>query len=67
MLLKAQVTVNVQLPPGGLVQKDQLWNMVIINNNAEMPEATISLDPQDAATGQTMCLPAAGYSYWAKV
>lgn len=53
-LLKAQVTLNVQLPPGGMIQKDQLWNMVIINNNAEMPEATVSLDLQDAATGQTV-------------
>lgn len=58
----AQVTINVQLPPGGMIQKDQLWNLVLINNGGEITEATLSLDLQDAATGQTM-LSAAGRTF----
>jgi hypothetical protein len=51
---KAQVTLSVQLPPGGMVQKDQLWNMVVVNNSNTIPEAVVSLDIQDAVTGQTV-------------
>jgi hypothetical protein len=51
---KAQVTLSVQLPPGGMVQKDQLWNMVVVNNSSTIPEAVVSLDIQDAVTGQTV-------------
>ncbi|MBL7707646.1 MAG: hypothetical protein JNJ86_01170 [Chitinophagaceae bacterium] len=54
IIAKAQVVVNVQLPAGGMVQKDQLWNLVVVNNVAEVNEATISLDLQDAVTGQTV-------------
>ncbi len=55
LLSKAQVTVNVQLPPGGMVQKDQLWNLVVVNNNnSTIPDAAITLDIQDAVTGQTV-------------
>jgi hypothetical protein len=51
---RAQVTVSVQLPPGGMVQKDQLWNMVLVNNQNQVLDATVSLDIQDAVTGQTI-------------
>ncbi len=51
---KAQVVVNVQLPGGGMVQKDQLWNLVVVNNVAEVSETTVLLDLQDAITGQTV-------------
>ncbi len=50
----AQVTVNVQLPAAGMIQKDQLWNLVIASNNSNIIEAAISLDIQDAITGQTI-------------
>jgi hypothetical protein len=53
-LSKGQVTVSVQLPPAGMIQKDQLWNLVVINNNSEVNETTITLDLQDAVTGQTV-------------
>lgn len=60
--VKAQVTISVQLPPGGMVQKDQLWNLVIVNNSAYIPDAIITLDVQDAVTGQTV-LSAAGRNF----
>ncbi len=50
----AQVTVNVQLPPAGLIQKDQLWNLVVVNNNNGISETNIALDIKDAITGQTV-------------
>src|SRR5215216_4552861 len=54
MLSKAQVTVNVQLPAAGMVQKEQVWNLVLVNNSSNMIEAAISLNIQDAITGQTV-------------
>ncbi|MFI5129708.1 MAG: hypothetical protein ACHQFX_06945 [Chitinophagales bacterium] len=50
----AQVTVSVQLPPAGMIQKDQLWNLVLMNNSSEMLTTTVSLNLQDAVTGQTV-------------
>ncbi len=49
---KAQVTINAQLPPAGLVQKDQLWNLVITNNKADVIDVSIKMNLQDAVTGQ---------------
>ena len=62
LLTKAQVTVSVQLPPGGMVQKDQLWNIVVVNNSGTIDDAIITLDIQDAVTGQTV-LSAAGRNF----
>jgi hypothetical protein len=53
LLLAGQVTINVQLPPAGMIQKDQLWNLVVVNNNSDMMTA-ISLELRDAVTGQTV-------------
>jgi len=52
LLLKAQLVLNAQLPAAGFVQKDQLWNLVIVNNNADILDVKIEMDLQDAATGQ---------------
>ena len=54
MLLYAQVIVNAQLPPAGMIQKDQLWNLVLINNSKDVQDASVSLNLQDAITGQTV-------------
>lgn len=51
---KGQVTISVQLPPAGMIQKDQLWNLVLVNNSSEMLETTVSLNLQDAVTGQNV-------------
>ncbi|HEX7905254.1 MAG TPA: hypothetical protein VF487_15385 [Chitinophagaceae bacterium] len=52
LFLQAQVTLSVQLPPAGLVQKDQLWNLVLANNSNATQDVTIFLNLQDAVTGQ---------------
>jgi len=54
LLLEGQVTVSVQLPPAGMIQKDQLWNLVLVNNGNETLEISVSLNLQDAVTGQTV-------------
>ncbi len=52
-LVKSQVNVNVQMPPAGLVQKEQLWNLVLVNNGDAM-DITLQLNLQDAVTGQVV-------------
>jgi len=54
LFLLAQITVSVQLPPGGMIHKDQLWNLVVVNNSNELLDATVSLNLQDAVTGQVV-------------
>lgn len=54
VITKAQVSINAQLPPGGLVQKDQLWNLVISNNKADILDVSIKMNLQDAVTGQVV-------------
>lgn len=54
LILQAQLTINVQLPQAGLVQKDQLWNLVLVNNSNTTYDANIFLDLQDANTGQSI-------------
>lgn len=54
LLVRAQVTVSVQLPPAGMIQKDQLWNLVLVNNTNGEIDASIGLNLQDAVTGQTV-------------
>lgn len=50
--LLAQVTISAQLPPAGLVQKDQLWNLVLVNNKEDVLNVNVRLNVQDAATGE---------------
>ena len=52
--LGAQVSISVQLPPAGLVQKDQLWNLVLVNNSNAPLDVTIFLDLKDPVTGQSI-------------
>ncbi len=52
--VKAQLTLSVQLPPGGLIQKDQLWNLVAMNNGSSGIDVVLLLSLQDVSTGQTV-------------
>lgn len=53
-LLPAQIVMSVQLPPAGIVQKDQLWNVVITNNSTMEYETKLLLSLQSVETGQTI-------------
>src|SRR6478736_755496 len=59
-LVNAQVTINAQLPPAGFVPKDQLWNLILVNNNADILDVNMQLDLQDATTGQVVLTAATG-------
>lgn len=50
--LQAQVLVNLQLPSSGVVQKTQLWNMVVTNTTGSAFFIHIELMLSDAGTGQ---------------
>lgn len=50
----AQVSLSVQLPPGGMVSRDQLWNVAVMNNGTGPVDATLVLDLRDAVSGQTV-------------
>ncbi len=64
--VNGQVTLNVQLPTAGLVEKDQLWNLVVINNSNEVLESTLSMTMQDAATGQGVLTASTGTVFFSK-
>ena len=53
-LTNAQLVFNAQLPPAGLVQKDQLWNLILVNNKDDIMDVRIQMSLQDAATGQVV-------------
>lgn len=53
-ILQAQVTINAQLPAGGLLQKEQLWNLSLLSSQPGIVELRIKLSLQDAATNQEL-------------
>lgn len=54
LTVDAQVSLSVQLPPGGMVSRDQLWNVAVMNNGGTTVEATLALELRDAVSGQTV-------------
>jgi hypothetical protein len=49
---QAQLMVNLQLPPDGIVRKSQLWNMNLVNTSGNGQELQINLVMTDLATNQ---------------
>lgn len=54
LLVQAQITISVQLPSSGMIQKDQLWNLVLANSGNTTMEVSVLLNLQEAATGQSV-------------
>lgn len=54
LLSISQVNLNTQLPTSGLIQKEQLWNLVLINNSTDILDIALQLNLQDAVTGQVL-------------
>lgn len=54
LLLQAQIAITTELPPAGLVQKDQLWNIIAINNTGKLIDVRINMSLQDQVTGQVV-------------
>ena len=53
-MVKAQITVSAQLPPAGFVQKEQLWNLILVNNKNEVLDVRMRMNVQDAISGQVV-------------
>ena len=49
---EAQLIVNVQLPPSGVIQKSQLWNILITNTRLNNVSATINMTMINNQTGE---------------
>ncbi|MBP7558642.1 MAG: hypothetical protein KA821_20375, partial [Chitinophagaceae bacterium] len=58
--LTGQVSLNVQLPPAGLIQRDQLWNLAVINNGQDAIDVMLLLDLKDAQSGQSVVTASTG-------
>lgn len=54
LILKAQINISAQLPPAGMVQKEQLWNLILINNREDILDVSIKFSLQDAVSGQVV-------------
>jgi hypothetical protein len=52
--LKAQVTLQPNIPTTGLMQKKQLWNVLMVNGNAEALDGKLMLVLIDRRTGQEL-------------
>ena len=49
-----QVNITMQIPPGGMVQKEQLWNLVVTSTEDAMASVQVKMNLQDAESGQTL-------------
>lgn len=62
--VKGQVSITLQVPPVGVVQKNQLWNMVLVNGSTAPFNAEVAITllnaadniPVMTATGRTVAL-----------
>ena len=51
---RAQVNISMQIPPAGLLQKSQLWNVVLANSREDITDVNIKLSLQDAVSGEVV-------------
>src|SRR3569623_1310599 len=49
---QAQLVVNVQLPPSGVIQKSQLWNIQVTNTSLNNVSVTINMTMINNETGE---------------
>ena len=51
--LSAQITLQPAVPPAGMIQKNQLWNVLIVNSsNVSYSDCRLNLSLRDRLTGQ---------------
>src|ERR1700754_3454582 len=51
---RSQVSIVLQVPPTGVMQKNQLWNMALINASADARSVSIQLTLLDVRDGQSV-------------
>jgi hypothetical protein len=54
LFARGQVTISVHLPQAGLVQKNQLWNLMLFNSGSSTVQISLALTLRDIRTGQSM-------------
>src|SRR6266702_2264702 len=54
MEAKAQVVMNLQLPPAGLTVKSQLWNLSVVNTASQTMQAQIELSMGSVSNNQSV-------------
>ncbi len=59
-LIKAQITLTAQLPNSGILLKDQLWNLVVINNGTDNASLKLQVDVRDVLMGQSVISASSG-------
>ena len=59
--LSAQITIQPGLPAAGMMQKNQLWNVLVLNNSNSYYNARLDLVLTDRATGQEMMTASTGF------
>jgi len=52
--LRAQVVLNLQLPPAGLTVKSQLWNLSVVNTANQSMQARMELSMVSVSNNQTV-------------
>lgn len=52
MMSRAQITMTLQVPPVGVLVKNQLWNMLLVNSGSQARLVQISLTMLDQKTNQ---------------
>jgi hypothetical protein len=52
LLSQAQLIINLQLPPSGAIQKNQLWNMLVTNTSQNNINASITMTIVENQTGE---------------
>ncbi len=57
----SQLVVNVMTPPGGIVQKQQLWNLFVTNTNASTISMRIQTSLTELSTGQPVLSAVTGF------
>ena len=51
-LTRAQLIINLQTPPAGVIQKSQLWNILVMNTRQGNFQATIRMTMTNNQTGE---------------
>ncbi len=57
----AQITLQANVPSVGIIQKDQLWNVLVVNGTDKQYDCRLELALQDRITGQEVFTASSNY------
>jgi hypothetical protein len=60
LIVSAQISLQATIPSVGLIQKNQLWNVVVINSSASSYDCKLKLLIKDRNTGQDVLTASSG-------